>query len=590
MFGIDEISNILMRRKLRLFMIIIIIGFSILLIRLGYLQIICSRYYVKRSKENSIRPIRLIPPRGVLYDRYGKESIVDNETAFDVCIAPSKADFITGDVQYMDSWRREALRRLNLTPGDIKDKLKAVPVDTIEPVVIAEDVDKANLVYLAENRSHIQEIIIRARPKRRYRQIAPHIVGYTACADENDLENGYEMNDVLGKAGIEAKYEESLKGQLGWKMVEVNAFGQVVRDLPLAVYADPGRNLNLSLDAAVQRTAEALLEGRAGAIVAIEPRSGEILAMASKPDFDPNYLKRDWDQLRNRPDDPLLNRAITGEYPPGSTFKIVTATTALEEKKIDESVSYYCNGRFQLGRWTFRCHKPSGHGSMRIHEAIVQSCNVFFYNVAYHRGVNVSLMHKYALMYGMGKPTGVDLPGERGGFIPEEGKYAGDSVNMAIGQGRTLVTPMQMANLMCVIANRGFSYRPHIVKRDQEPEIFIDLRGKVSPGTIDIIRNALKEVPERGACRLTSLPKYHSAGKTGTAQNPHGDEHAWFIGFAPFENPQIAIAVVVENAGRGSLAAAPIAGQVFDAYFNKSQQPILASLQKGTSLTLETEH
>jgi len=598
MFGTDEISDNLIRRKLYVIMIVIMVGFCALVVRLGYLQIVCAEYYTRRSEDNRIRPVRLTPPRGVLYDRYGKEPLADNETVFDVCVAPTKADYLwdmgrgTSDVKRNER-RCEALQRLNLAPEEILEKLKASRAAAFEPVVIKEDLDKDVAAYLAESNSHIPEIIIRARPKRRYKRLAAHVIGYIAPVGKEDLENGYVLSDVMGKAGVEAEYEEDLKGNLDWKMVEVNAFGHIIRDLPLPVKAEPGHSLNLTLDLALQRKAEALLESGGdppdhpyrGAIIAIDPRNGEILAMASKPDFDPNIFagrcsEEDWNELVNSCDNPLLNRAIMGEYPPGSIFKIVTATAALEEGKIDKNTHFYCDGRFPLGDRVFKC--LGVHGYVNIHEALVGSCNIFFYNVAYQRSVTIPIMHKYAVKYGLGKKTGIDIPGEKSGSIPKTGKYPGDKINVSIGQGELLVTPLQMANLICVIANRGFSYNPHIVNHPQNhnPELLVDLRGQISLKTINIIRDALKDVVERGSGRRAKLSDYQVAGKTGSAQNPRGDEHAWFIGFAPFDEPEIAVAVMVENAGRGSEIAAPIAGQMFAEYFYRGKL-MLAERQGG---------
>lgn len=554
-------------------MILVSVGFGILVLRFGYLQIVSFRYYTKCSKDNSIQPIRLIPPRGMLYDRHGDERIVDNQIAFDVCIAPGKADPLTIQSLNYDSHRRELLRMLEVSTNDIMAKLYEKEFDKSMPLIIKEDVEKGIAAYVAENSSRMQEIVVHARAKRHYSGLAAHVVGYTSQVDKSDLVKGYEPNDVMGKAGVEWEYEKYLKGELGWRMMEVNAYGHVVRDLKIAAGAEPGQNLDLTLDMALQRKAEELLLDKSGVVVALDPRTGEVLVMASKPSFDPNNVKKDWNKLINRPDKPLLNRAIMGEYPPGSTFKIVTTTAGLQEGKIDENTAFYCNGRFHLGRWTFRCHKLSGHGTVNTHSGLVQSCNVFFYNVAYNRGVTVDLMHKYATMYNLGKKTGIDLPGERAGFIPSEGQYAGDSVNMAIGQGRTLVTPLQMANLISIVANRGFSYTPHVVRDPSgtPPKMLVDIRDKVSPRTFNFIRDALYEIVERGATQQANVDGFHSAGKTGTAQNPHGDEHAWFVGFAPFDNPQIAIAVVVENAGKGALFAAPIAGEIFKEYFKKER-------------------
>lgn len=588
MFGTGEINDSLIRRKLRFIMIIIIIGFCVFIVRLGYLQIVCAQYYTEKSEDNRIRPVRLIPLRGVLYDRYGRGPLADNEMAFDVCVAPNKAESLRNP----DKHRYEALQRLGLASEAVLKELEASRGPKFEPVVIKEDVDKNTTAYLAEHNSYMEEIVIRARPKRRYKGLAAHVIGYTAPIDEIDLENGYKSNDLKGKDGVEKQYEEYLRGKPGWKMVEVNAYGHIVRDLPMARKAERGQSMNLTLDMELQIKAETLLDGKAGAIIAIDPRNGEILAVVSKPDFDPNVLQRDWSKIIGDSGNPLLNRAIMGEYPPGSIFKIVTATAALEKGKIDRSIRFYCNGKFYLPNWSrpFKCHKSSGHGSMNIHTALVESCNVFFYNMAHKRGVDASLMHEYALMYGLGEKTGIDLSGERRGFIPKTGKYRGDKINMCIGQGDILVTPLQMANLICVIANRGFSYKPRVViqPQDHKPEYAVDIRTRVSPGTIDIIRNALKGVVERGSSRQANLPDHHTAGKTGSAENPRGDDHAWFIGFAPFDKPEIAVAVVVENAGRGSEVAAPIAGQIFAQYFYKGQST-LAERPGNPALSLTVE-
>ncbi|MFC1715171.1 penicillin-binding protein 2 [Candidatus Poribacteria bacterium] len=584
MFGTDEISDNLIRHKLYLILIVVIVGFCALIVRLGYLQIVSTGYYTKRSEDNRIRPVRLIPPRGVVYDRHGTEPLADNETAFDVCVAPSNV----AGLENMSERGREAFQRLNFTPEEYDSKLnelrklKRSRAAVFDPVSIKENVDKDVAAYLAEHNSHIPEIIIRARAKRRYRGSAAHIIGYTALVNENDLENGYDLNDVIGKDGVEAEYEEYLRGDLGWKMVEVDAYGRIIRGLPLLVKAEPGLSITLTLDLALQKEAENLLEGRIGAIVAMDPRNGDVLAMVSKPDFDANTLISNWSEVANSSDRPLWNRATMGEYPPGSTFKIITATAALEEKKIGEYERFYCNGRFKLRNWRrpFKCHKPGGHGSMNMHDGLAESCNVYFYSLADKRGVNVQLMNKYAMMYGLGKKTDIDLPSERQGSVPEIDQYPGDKINMCIGQGALLVTPLQMANVICVMANRGVSYKPRIVHQPENdrPEILTDLRGKVSLRTIDTIRSALADVVKRGYSRQASLPDHPAAGKTGTVQNPHGDDHAWFIGFAPFDRPEIAVAIIVENAGRGSEIAAPMAGQIFKRYFY-GDQPELAKSQ-----------
>lgn len=579
MFGTDEVSDGLIRRRLYFIVVIMAVAFGALIVRLGHLQIVCTTEYKKRSEKNRIRPLRLAPPRGVVYDRQGNMPLIDNETAFDVCVAPSNVERL----EYMDTRAREIFQRLNFTPEEYESVLKNLRelrksrTAAFDPVVIKEDIDKNAAAYLAENNSHIPEMIIRARAKRRYRGMAAHVLGYTSMVNEDEVkEKGYEPNDMIGRNGIEAVYEEHLRGDLGWKMAEVDVYGRIVRDLPLEVKAEPGQSLNLTLDAVLQKQAETLLEDKVGTIIAIDPRNGDILAMASKPDYSANTLKADWGEIIEDTDKPFMNRAIMRMYPPGSTFKIISATAALEEGKVDGSVRKYCNGRLRMWGRAYKCHKKTGHGSMDIHKAIVESCNVFFYNMAYRRGLTVELMHKYAMMFGLGQKVGINLPGECHGSVPKFDKRPGDKVNMCIGQGDLLVTPLQLANIICVMANRGVSYKPRLVRQPNNlrPEIHTDLRGKVSLRTIDTVRNALKGVVERGYSKQANLPDYHTAGKTGTAQNPHGDDHALFIGFGPFDNPEIAVAVVVENVGLGSENAAPIAGQMFSAHFYRGQSTL----------------
>ncbi|MBD3181931.1 penicillin-binding protein 2 [Candidatus Poribacteria bacterium] len=583
MFRNHEIRDNLIRNKIRFILILVTLGFGVLTLRLAHLQIIKTEYYTNLSEGNRIRPVRLIPPRGVLYDRTGKEPLADNETAFDLCVVPDEAK----PLENPDPLRMKIFNQLDLKSEQVMEKVKNSHGPAFETVVIKENIDKEVAAYLAENGIEMPELIIQPRPKRRYSGLATHVIGYTAPVSDKDIENGYDINDMIGKSGIEAEYEDYLKGDLGWKMAEVNAFGHIVRDLPLSVMAEPGQGLNLTIDAGLQRKAEELLADKTGTIIAVDPRNGEILVMASKPDFNPNIFSGncspdEWRELISNKDNPLLNRAVMGEYPPGSTFKIVTATAALQSGKVNENISYNCKGSFRLGKWRFKCHKRGGHGNVSMHRGIVESCNVYFYNLAYNRGIDVPLMHKYADMFGLGKKTGIDISGEKAGYIPKTSKYTGDKINMCIGQGQLLVTPLQLANMISVMANRGYSYKPHVVNLPgTKPEILVDIRGKVSPRNIEIVRNALKYVVERGYSKQANLPDYHTAGKTGTAQNPHGDDHAWFIGFGPYDNPEIALAVLIENTGLGSQNAAPVAGQIFAEYFyrDKEDKPLIAKQQ-----------
>lgn len=587
----EEYRETLIRNRLKVITTIVIIAFSIMLLRIGYLQIMRKNYYIKKATGNRLHPVRLTPPRGMIYDRYGDTPLVDNETAFDVCILPDKEDYIWK----MDARRSLIFNKLGIRPEDISKKIKENRGRRYEPIVIKENIDSYLAAFVSENNLHVPELIVRARPARNYEKIAPHIIGYTAPVNEEDLQNGYAMNDMIGRTGLESSYEKYLRGDLGWRMVEVNTFGQVVRELPLPTNVRTGENLYLTLDRYLQRSAEEIMQDKTGVLMALDPRDGGILAMVSKPDFDPSIFTsgnscEERTIVMNDPNKPLLNRAIMGEYPPGSTFKIISATAALTEGKITEHTYFHCSGGIAIGNRFFRCH--SVHGSVSIREALPKSCNVFFYNVAYRTGLTVELLSKYARMFGLGDKTGIDLPGERKGNIPEKSIYKTDNVNMVIGQGAVLVTPIQMANVISVIANRGFSYKPHFVdyskspqkrnlngENEQEqssensvikkPEILVDLRDKVPVEVIDLIRDSLLNVAKNGLCKYAKIRDINICGKTGTAQNPHGKPHAWYIGFAPYENPRIVVVALVENSGLGSENAAPVAGQLFAHYFKR---------------------
>jgi penicillin-binding protein 2 len=587
----EESREIIVRNRLKIIMLIIIAGFCIVFFRLGYLQIMRKDYYVRRSAGNRLHPVRLTPPRGMIYDRNGNVPIVDNETAFDVCVLPDKEDYIWRS----DSRRKLIFEKLGIRPEDISMMLKESSDRIYEPVVIKENVDSYTAAYIGENNAHFPELIIKARPARNYEKIAPHIVGYTAPVSEEDLQNGYAMNDFIGRSGLEGAYEKYLRGDLGWRMVEVNTYGQVVRELPLPTDVKTGNNLYLTLDRNLQVKAEEIMQDKTGVLIAIDPRDGGVLAMVSKPDFDPGiFINADTGKekslLMKDENKPLLNRAIMGEYPPGSTFKIISATAALTEGKITEQTYFHCAGGLYVGNRMFRCHKAGGHGSVSIREALPKSCNVFFYNTAYRAGLTVPLIHKYAQMYGLGSKTGIDLPGEKKGNIPDQSKYRSDNVNMVIGQGAIVVTPLQMANVISVLANRGFSYKPHFVDYSKspqkpignnetentygnseinKPQILVDLRDKVPMEVIDLIRDSLLDVAKVGLCKDAKINDIKTCGKTGTAQNPHGEAHAWYIGFAPYDNPRIVVVALVENSGLGSENAAPIAGLMFAHYFKR---------------------
>jgi len=412
---------------------------------------------------------------------------------------------------------------------------------------------------------------------------------------------GYQAGDVIGQSGVEKVYDRELKGKAGGMEIQVNARGQHVKLLDERI-AESGNDLVLSVDEDVQRAAEEAIDetlrdsGSSGAAaVAMDPRNGEILAMASKPDYNPNDLASGvstevWKQLQASSAYPMLSRAHQGTYPPGSTFKIITATACLEEHVLTPETAFACDGMYWIKTWPYKCWRGDGHGWSSLSRAIVHSCDIFFYQAGIR--LTVRPLAAWAQRFGLGSRTGVDLPGENAGFVPNpEWKektfhlpwFPGNTVQLSIGQSYLLATPLQMARAVGAFANGGTLWKPHLVKEIRRPfvagaktresrEIPPEAEGQVqaSPDTFDLIRKAMwgvVNVPGGTGWRARLLPKIEVAGKTGTAQNAQNKLDAWFLCYAPFQNPRIAIAVVVENSGEGNVYAAPIAKRIMQAYF-----------------------
>jgi penicillin-binding protein 2 len=436
--------------------------------------------------------------------------------------------------------------------------------------------------------------------------MAAHLLGYVGEISQQELgaRQGYRMGDLIGKGGAERYWENYLRGIDGGQQVEVDAVGRKLRVLS-EVEETPGNTLVLTVDRDLQLAAERALEDREGAIVALDTRTGDVLAMVSRPAFDPNIFARgiraaEWRGLLENRKRPLNSKAVQGTYPPGSTFKMVMAAAALEEGVINPFTTIFCGGGIFFGNRTFRCWRQGGHGNMNVHEALVRSCDVFFYQVGQRLGVDA--IAEYAHRFGLGAPTGITLEHESGGIIPSsawkrqrfgEPWYAGETLSVAIGQGYVTVTPLQMANVMAAIANGGTTYRPQFVKRiespdgavvlEQAPVVEHELNFKKS--TLLQIRQALSDVvnTSRGTGTKARLATVEVGGKTGTSQvgklgaerTKQGGmarerkDHAWFVAFAPVGNPEIAVAVLAEHAGEhGGTAAAPIARSVLAHYFN----------------------
>ncbi|WP_290659972.1 penicillin-binding protein 2 [Ignavibacterium sp.] len=587
-------------RKTILYSIIILV-FAIFSVRLFQMQIVNHEIYDEKSAGNSIKPIEQIPLRGVFYDR-NMNVLVDNIPAYTLRITP--ADYDTSLNKILD-------KVLGVNPGYVASILKRNQIySRFIPIRIRRGIDFQIVSWLEENSEFLPGVDYIVEMQRGYPfgVMGSHLFGYTKEISSQQLEKEkdyYRPGDYVGHNGIEKQYEKDLRGEKGFHYVLVDS-----RRREIGRYKDgakdkesiKGRDLILSIDGDVQKVAEEEFKGRRGAVVAIEPSTGEILALVSAPEYDLNQFSyittKDFlQELYSDPDKPLFNRATMSLKPPGSTFKILAAIAALDLGIIDVNTTIYCGGGFTFGRF-FKCH--GSHGSVNVIHAIEKSCNTFFYNLIYKIGLE--RWKEYAIKFGFNRKTGIDIGEEAAGFIPDESYYKklyGENwprsimASLGIGQGEVSVTPLQLAKYAALIANDGKSFSPHIVKgyldnRAGEivPFHFDEIDLKIKKEVFDVVKQGMFLVVQ-GSGTATHLrnPEYHISGKTGTAQNPHGKDHAFFIGFAPSEDPKIAVAVVVENVGFGGTYAAPIAKKMMDAYLlkdklknqkQKDQQPIIA--------------
>ena len=578
-----EQSDIISRRTFFFFAIGVI--FFILLGRLVQLQFLYQDIYGRKSEENSIRPIARDPIRGYVYDRNGV-LIVDNRPSYTVSITPS--EFHEGTIDYLAGI-------LHVEPGFIAERLKkGILYNRFAPMKIKRDIDFETLSKIEENREKLPGVDYQIESKRYYpaKAKATHLFGYTKEVSDQQIStmgNEYHPGDLIGASGIEAGYERYLRGQKGYEFITVNAKGQMLgayNDGKSDIPVKEGNDLILTIDAKLQALAESLLADKRGAIVAIDPTDGGVLALVSKPDYDltlfgsvtPADL---WNALNTDSTRPLFNRATMTRYPPGSTFKMVLAAAALQEGVINTNWRVQCAGAFRFGTRTFKDHVV--HGSTDLVESIQRSCNVFYYQLMLKTGFE--RWTRYGEEFGFGSPTGIDILDETSGLLPSEEYFdriygknrwtQGYLVSLAIGQGELGVSPLQMACYAATLGNRGYYHTPHAVQRIRDKETGLSQEVQTETRRVelsDFVWDAIHQgmyrcVNTEGGTALTARVKDISvAGKTGTAQNTHGKDHAWFIGFAPVENPKIAICVLVENAGFGGVISAPIAGMCIEQY------------------------
>ena len=573
------------------------IAFAALAFFYWKIQILDHARFWTQAEANRTRDIAVPAPRGILKDRTGRILLADNRSAF-------RASIIRENTRDLEKSIREIGVLLALDPAVIReriDKYRTLP--SFQSIVIKDDLTLAEVAMIEARRVEHPELIIEMEPKRSYPfgPFAAHVLGYMQELSPEELRSvfkGRRPGDMVGKTGIEATYENDLVGREGQTIDIVDSLGRK-KDEILHVEPVASAGLSLSLDYDLQAKAQELLQGREGAIVALSPRTGEVLAMASFPTYDPNsfinrFTPQEWEGLANNPEHPLLNRAIQGLYSPGSTFKIIMSAAGLGSGSITEQTQFVCGGEIEIYGNPFSC--MGVHGALALSDAIRYSCNIYFYNLG--RRLGIETIADYAQRMGLGRKTGIDIPGEKEGLVPTpEWKkrvrkapwFPGETISVAIGQGPILVTPLQMATIAAVVANRGRTIRPHVaLTLGEEPAAAV--RG-LEPAVFEtIVEGMWRSVNAGGSGRAALVEGFDVCGKTGStqtisteraekisAQAKEKKTHAWFVGFAPRRNPEIVVAVLVEYSGLGGAAAAPAAREIFDLYRTKHARPYPAS-------------
>lgn len=557
---------------------------GLLLLQFWNLQVVRARHFRDLAENNRSRIVNVAAPRGRLLDRNGR-LLVGNRPSFNVVLSPEH-------VEDLDQVVERTAETLGTGEAVIREKLaRRVPY---RPVVVRTDASISDVAALEARRLELPEVRVEVVPLRYYplASAAAHALGRVGEISERQLKqpefSDLEPGALVGQAGIESRYNRALMGQDGYRRVIVNSRGQEVSEADHRPPRD-GPSLTLTLDASLQAAVERAFAGRAGAAVVLDPRNGEILAMTSTPAYDPNEFTTGidadlWARLAGDPETPLMNRVIQGQYAPGSTFKIIMATAALEEGVITPSTTFYCPGHLNVYNTTRRC--TSAHGVVNVRRALAVSCNVFFYQLGIR--LEISRIAKWAKRFGFGAPTGVDLPHEASGLMPDpEWKlrtqrtpwYAGETVSVAIGQGQVSATPLQMARVAAAIANGGYLVRPHLV-RGGDADVPPRPIG-IHPETLEVVKEGMRAVVAGGTGWRARLRNVAVCGKTGSAQvvaharlerepdDPSLLPHGWFVAFAPADDPKVALAVLVEHGGSGGGAAAPVARSILARFFSE---------------------
>ena len=584
--------------RLHTLLVVCLVLFAVLLGRMVYLQLWRGDYYAKQSDGNRLRQSRILAPRGIIYDSEGKE-LVNNLPGYAVVL------------QKQSSYKPETLQRLSnllqMPVEEINAKIKASE-NFYEPIMLKNNLDQQMVTKIEEQRRYMPEVMLSVQPIRNYpyHELAVHALGYVGEVSSYEIEQGLFKNisqrSLVGKAGLEKTYDKYLRGEDGAFMEEVDVAGNVVKHYD-SVQPVPGKNLKLTIDYELQKELEAFTDkhlaflrssgiapgARAAAVVAIDPRNGAVRAMVSRPGYDPNWFvhgisSKNWNSINNDPNYPMNNKVITGEYPPGSTFKIVTGSAAFELKKVglDEPIF---DGGFHPMVPTMGNAGGEVLGWLTFIKALAMSDNVYFYELGYRVGIDN--IEKYAHIFGFGERTGIDLEGESKGLVAskkvkrkiwDEDWRLGDTFNAAIGQGFNLTTPIQLSVMLSIVANGGTKYQPYLVDSiiNSDGSLFEKPKraeGKhidVSQQTIDYIRMGMSATTQEGgtASYFAGLPK-PIAGKTGTAENSHGRDHGLFVAYGPVGDPELVVVCIVEQGGFGSVAAGPIVYKAFEEFFQE---------------------
>lgn len=584
--------------RLHNLLVVCLVLFAVLLGRMVYLQLWRGDYYAKQSDGNRLRQSRILAPRGIIYDSEGKE-LVNNLPGYAVVL------------QKQSSYKPETLQRLSnllqMPVEEINAKIKASK-NFYEPIMLKNNLDQQMVTKIEEQRRYMPEVMLSVQPIRNYpyHELAVHALGYVGEVSAYEIEQGLFKNitqgSLVGKAGLEKTYDKYLRGEDGAFMEEVDVAGNVVKHYD-SVQPVPGKNLKLTLDYQLQKELEEFTDkhlaylrnsgiapgARAAAVIAIDPRNGAVRAMVSRPGYDPNWFvhgisSKNWNSINNDTNFPMNNKVITGEYPPGSTFKIVTGSAAFELKKVGLNEPIF-DGGFHPMVPTMGNAGGEVLGWLTFIKALAMSDNVYFYELGYRVGIDN--IEKYAHIFGFGERTGIDLEGESKGLVAskkvkrkiwDEDWRLGDTFNAAIGQGFNLTTPIQLSVMLSIVANGGTKYQPYLVDSiiNSDGSLFEKPKraeGKhidVSQQTIDYIRMGMSATTQEGgtASYFAGLPK-PIAGKTGTAENSHGRDHGLFVAYGPVDDPELVVVCIVEQGGFGSVAAGPIVYKAFEEFFQE---------------------